>query len=1037
MAITLRDLYTKFRAAGVYTVYRDQTVAPAVDTSAVVRLVVGFSKTGPFNVPVLINRGDYETAEALYGLIDNSLERKGSFFHRSLRICLEEGPVLALNLLKTYDEIIPDNPEEGYVAPDHDADLVKYVSLSVSPSETNGTPTDKLYSSYFNKERFWNADDRYLLATRANADSKYILNLVNLSQTPATIITRKSDIKGFDVTAEEWYGSADNIPAFVKKSDFISDYFIDVIVVDGNFGPDRYQSLATDPVFGDYFDNGGLIVSKLTEFLSLREVNTRNIFTGCIIPDFRDKKNVPYFLEDIINANTMRHGILCAIDRDELDRFEYGTNTVNVDMVGHKLADGTISSINFLGYKTKVLQDYQYTEKTSNSTITVDTTAGVTITPQVGKITVTIAQSNASYAAAYSNLELGDYVGGTRTSAGTAAGVPVAAPLLKITRILKTASSVVFDVTNGFKGNENSASGSLVDIDTTDDEMDIEYNPSRIYIDGTTTYMLADVKSDIYNDYKSGDLTNGDTVVVDGDLFYLKFTETVASDSLDAADDYRPLLRIDFYDDAALSTAVSAGGAPDFGETYDSLGYPITTATAFNIISAIGNLNKRVDIVTKIGDNVIDVSVNDTEISHTDFLVGLDEDGNTILTRIKTIQNVDTNNDSSADVKRITTYDNIKVLTSGDGDDQVERFKPFENYITSYNSQYLPGFSMKSYHIPDGTNATMKSILQVMTNTSMRDAIIDPDMINFRYYVDTFNNGLEPNSKSYIADMLAARQTCMGILNAPSAKEFTDSTNPRFTDVPTNANPLPIFNVEYVNTGGNLAENPEFLYTMPAENQGASWVSYFFPNIHVLYNNRRISIPPAALVSNAFVRKYSVGEPFKVVANKRGVLNSVNETLAGVEYRLTNEDRGNLEAKGINPIIQKKDGTIMIYGNQTGFQSFRSVLNNIHVRDMLITVQLDVENILSNYVFEFNDDALRLEVSSLLREYLQRLQNSYRVLNSFDVIFDRTNNTPEVVRENVGIIDLVIEPVDAANRYINRITLTKSGQPAVGGFVAI
>jgi phage tail sheath protein FI len=323
-----------------------------------------------------------------------------------------------------------------------------------------------------------------------------------------------------------------------------------------------------------------------------------------------------------------------------------------------------------------------------------------------------------------------------------------------------------------------------------------------------------------------------------------------------------------------------------------------------------------------------------------------------------------------------------------------------------------------------------------MVDTVMRDALVDSDMVNYRYFVDTFAGGIQANSKSYISELMQLRQISMAILNPPSQTAFNASINPRFTDSPTAADPLPQFKVKYINDGGNIGEEPEFLYTLPAEQQGASWAAFYFPYIKILDNDTTKLIPPAALVSNAFVRKFTNGNPFKVVANRRGILTSEQFAVSGIEYRLTDGDRGELEAKGINPIIQRKDGTVMVYGNQSGFQTFRSVLNSIHVRDFLITVQTNIEDILRDYVFEFNDDALRLEVSSLIRNYLSNIQNSYSVLTAFDVVFDRSNNPPELVSENASIIDVVLEPTGASSRYINRITLTRGGQPAIGGFTA-
>jgi hypothetical protein len=52
--LTYNDVLTKFRASGVYTIYEDKTVQARLTSTPILRLVVGYSKTGVFNRPVFI-----------------------------------------------------------------------------------------------------------------------------------------------------------------------------------------------------------------------------------------------------------------------------------------------------------------------------------------------------------------------------------------------------------------------------------------------------------------------------------------------------------------------------------------------------------------------------------------------------------------------------------------------------------------------------------------------------------------------------------------------------------------------------------------------------------------------------------------------------------------------------------------------------------------------------------------------------------------------------------------------------------------------
>lgn len=95
MATVTLDL-NRFKASGVYTVEFDASERIVVNTNTL-RLVVGFSRKGPFNTPVFLR--DAKDAKTIFGDVDKFLETRGSFFHRSLNTALRLGPVYAINLL--------------------------------------------------------------------------------------------------------------------------------------------------------------------------------------------------------------------------------------------------------------------------------------------------------------------------------------------------------------------------------------------------------------------------------------------------------------------------------------------------------------------------------------------------------------------------------------------------------------------------------------------------------------------------------------------------------------------------------------------------------------------------------------------------------------------------------------------------------------------------------------------------------------------------------------------------------------------------
>jgi hypothetical protein len=198
-------------------------------------------------------------------------------------------------------------------------------------------------------------------------------------------------------------------------------------------------------------------------------------------------------------------------------------------------------------------------------------------------------------------------------------------------------------------------------------------------------------------------------------------------------------------------------------------------------------------------------------------------------------------------------------------------------------------------------------------------------------------------------------------------------------------------------------------------------------------NNKNLNIPPAAHVSNNFIRKFVVGEPYSIVAgDKRGVLSGNN--LSGLEYEFDREDRDFIEPFGLNPIIRRRGIGLVIYGNQTAYQRTNSAFNNIHVRDLLITIEEAIEDILSNYVFDFNEDSVRLEIKTLVDNFLDGVK-SVGGIYGYSTIMDSSNNTPAIINQNLGIIDVIVEPARGIHKFINRLTVVGTGGSTGTGFI--
>lgn len=332
-----------YNRPGIFINEFDASVIETPTVRGLNTMVIGFSKKGPVNRPVLLN--SQSDLEAIFGPLDRVLEKKGSFFHRTVSKMLESSPVLAFNILKTDDTL----------------DRLEYKSFSTTPSFKNDIVRTGPYRRFFDTSGFWKRDtDSFLNITRDNlGDENRIFHLTNMSDKDVTIFVFKSTRQGFDQTLIEWYGSIEKVPSFVYPTDYASDYMVDVVIVAGNWT--NYQQLSVDSRWGQYFNTSGLRKEQVSNFVNDNNVTLLSFYNGLsLIPYFRDQNNRNIFIENVINRDTDRTGVFCAFDADRLE-----TDLPNglIDLVGNSLIKGELSDIEYLSYQDNIVENIPFLDK--------------------------------------------------------------------------------------------------------------------------------------------------------------------------------------------------------------------------------------------------------------------------------------------------------------------------------------------------------------------------------------------------------------------------------------------------------------------------------------------------------------------------------------------------------------------------------------------------------------------------------------------------------------------------------------------------
>ena len=937
----------QFKSSGVYRLEFDksQTVNIPAET---IRLVVGRSKKGPYNTPVLVE--DVEQFKQVFGGVDKSLEKKNMFFHRSAIEALSRGPILALNL----------------TAQDA-ADRVSIFSPATNSSEQGlsanslqaSNASSKQFSDVFDIDKFWNPSDEKLLSAAAE-DLNHAISFVNIKQDPITVIIRQAgDVRGFELTAREWYGEA-NIPEGVEADEYVSDYLVDVFVFKGKFDA---AELNNDPNYGDYFDQDGLLKDQFAKFAGLREVTLLAQYNGVsLIPEFIDAEGNQMYIETLINMEARRTGLFCAVQEDALP---------NIDLIGNDF--DIYQDYEILSHKVKQVASEAIADLTAQGGIVSVNGSQLVISGGAGNTAANLASAHSITTSKYlESYTPGEYV--------------------KISSIDDTGAGEVTITAEGAisKGYE-------------------------AYTAGTAATWAAPATFTVNVD---GNIEISAAPQSYNDLAYGKFLLSAN------AGEYVMISDVSVDGNTGVVTVSCAGGV-SFSSNYAGVSQSITAFnaavnTSFDVWTLTPNARAEMfptDLdgwtFTPNGAGIFTYSGTNAATWNSDIKVGMYVPGDGgKLSRIKKI------------VKTVvtgTTYYRFEThrVVSSRPDYALKRYEDAGGFYKTFPLE--------------GATQTEKSIAELLTaikpGTGLGNALVDKDNITFRYVVDTFgsleNGGLL--NKEELSFLCKERQNASAILNAPMVKEFKASTNPSFLNTVTGA-----FDVNTVATGGNLELNPSALYTLPSINEGANYAFYYGPGLNVIENGRTKVIPPAAYVSNNYIDKFLDALPWSIIAGpRRGVVGGTG--VQSLEFAFDKNDRDVLEPFGYNPIVFERGVGLTIKGNKTAQQGIQSALSSAHVREVLIYIEDGLAEILKNYLFEFNNAQTRLEIKTLADNFMESVKKDGGVYD-YKNIMDTSNNTTEVIDNNMGILDTFVEPVKGLEILVSRVTVLNTGEIATGNF---
>ena len=368
-------------------------------------------------------------------------------------------------------------------------------------------------------------------------------------------------------------------------------------------------------------------------------------------------------------------------------------------------------------------------------------------------------------------------------------------------------------------------------------------------------------------------------------------------------------------------------------------------------------------------------------------------------------------------------------------DDDFVYDKPSETFIIRLNAalnqeigemvpHYLEGYTYKNDR-PNGTDMWSKlqwqrQILSALTDYSgLRKGLLNKANIDYRYVIDTFESFPQSELKAELSLLCKEKESAFCIGNLPSIRTFVKCPYTSFTDDKN------VFNSKYVVEGRNRKKPANEVFSLPTEVNGASFVGFYTP---LKFSDGYVDtiVPSAGLVSNLFIQKYMSRQPYYIVAGPNyGHISATG--LVGPDYKFSREELYDLEPFGFNCMIYRPSFGTFINANQTAKQTPLSALSRINVRELVIYLQDEIEKVLQSYQWEFNNQTTRNAILDKANQVCALIKANGGIQTYLNIM-DESNNTPEIIDNEMAVLSTHIEPGFGCGKMIHELTLYRTGQ---------
>ena len=1090
-----------FKAAGIYKVVFDKSTVLNTDTQ-MLRLVVGYSEKGPFNIPVYIK--DATEFVQIFGNISRKLEKRGVYFHRLALQMLQVSPILCLNLKKFSNETLTA------------ATISTDFNTKFDPIETVKIKVEDV----FDTTRFWEYDESQLNGLRS-IDGNILDQYINIATTDVksnscTYFIRKADgikVSSYNITVNNWYKDEKNdVPDFLqgRENTLISDYFAEIYVFKGKFTSKQVLAsetlknyfIITDEVddFGNpilklrekIYDAFGDPVDTLDALYQDQASGAIGHWIGSLIPNFKNKQGSYISLNIAFNSDSDLHHMMMSFNTDLLDEF----NT-NIDLSG-KLVIPTYDTIHNKkvgNFNLSIDKLYKGTAKTSllgnlNSKV---------ISNQIG-FGVNVLKNGEAIIPLETNgktkISGTMYISSIPTTTTNKEYItvedlkPFTKSIQDVDDTNETANEVtIYQLILSQVGNDGSDNDENITI-SVDNKYQLFNIAAKFGVkvkDYWTKEEIEILKASTENpsteEFKYLSTSTPKTLIIkDGYGTYFNgfaFNEEENDNLLDGPE--KVITNISRLE-GGYSEQYSIFTDIDDNVKVNFMNVEPTTVTSYfdekdedNVYGASVSFIKFNDGSWEVTDEegmIINGNPSAKAIFSTNYsdksLLNLLQIGDSVLAKDGSYD-IDGDNEKDSDgyydnayVQEIGTeyykedvYNNDGIITHHKGDFKMYYIiftavpllltdydqslaQSNNNYLIRVNGslnreigtmipQYLEGYTYLNDK-PDGSGMYAKLkwqefILSALTEyKGIRIGLLNKSEIDYRYVIDTFESFPTSGLKKELSYLCKEKQSAFCIANFPAIKTFVKCPYTSFT------NSNGVFNVQYIVDGFNKNKSASLKFSLPQDSDGASFIGFYTP---LKFSDGYVDsiIPSAGLVSNLFVNKYMTRHPYDIIAGPNyGAINATG--LIGPDHKYSQEELQIIEPYGVNCMVYKPNFGTFINANQTAKQTPVSALSKVHVRELVIYLQDEIEKILQRYQWEFNNQRTRNAILDRAN-YLCELVRANGGLQAYQNIMDESNNTPEIIDNEMAILATHIEPGRGMGKMVHELHIYRTGEMKV------